>query len=53
MLYSFAELFVYPSLYEGFGLPVVEALRGAGILIPEVAVATVLGPSNPAKTCAG
>ena len=25
-LYSHAELFVYPSLYEGFGLPVLEAM---------------------------
>jgi len=25
-LYSHAEAFVYPSLYEGFGLPVVEAM---------------------------
>ena len=25
-LYSHAELFLYPSLYEGFGLPVVEAM---------------------------
>src|SRR5262249_2125471 len=25
-LYSLAELFVYPSMYEGFGLPVVEAM---------------------------
>ncbi|HXV61760.1 MAG TPA: glycosyltransferase family 1 protein [Vicinamibacteria bacterium] len=25
-LYSHAELFVYPSLYEGFGFPVVEAM---------------------------
>jgi glycosyltransferase involved in cell wall biosynthesis len=25
-LYSAADLFVYPSLYEGFGLPVVEAM---------------------------
>jgi glycosyltransferase involved in cell wall biosynthesis len=25
-LYSAAELFVFPSLYEGFGLPVVEAM---------------------------
>jgi glycosyltransferase involved in cell wall biosynthesis len=25
-LYSLAELFVYPSLYEGFGLPVLEAM---------------------------
>jgi glycosyltransferase involved in cell wall biosynthesis len=25
-LYSLAEMFVFPSLYEGFGLPVVEAM---------------------------
>jgi radical SAM superfamily enzyme YgiQ (UPF0313 family) len=25
-LYSLAEMFVYPSIYEGFGLPVVEAM---------------------------
>ena len=26
-LYNLVDLFVYPSLYEGFGLPVIEALR--------------------------
>ncbi|MBU4328262.1 MAG: glycosyltransferase family 4 protein, partial [Proteobacteria bacterium] len=26
-LYSHAALFVYPSLYEGFGLPLLEAMR--------------------------
>ena len=43
-LYSMAELFVYPSLYEGFGLPVLEALAcGAAVVtsnnssMPEVA----------------
>lgn len=42
-LYSLAELFVYPSLYEGFGLPVLEALAcGAAVVtannssLPEV-----------------
>ncbi len=25
-LYTFAELFVYPSLYEGFGMPILEAM---------------------------
>lgn len=26
-LYSIADLFVYPSIYEGFGLPVLEAMQ--------------------------
>lgn len=26
-LYTFAELFVYPSVYEGFGYPVLEAMQ--------------------------
>ena len=26
MLYNCADLFVYPSLYEGFGLPPLEAM---------------------------
>jgi glycosyltransferase involved in cell wall biosynthesis len=33
-LYSLAELFVYPSTYEGFGLPPLEALAcGAKVLV--------------------
>ncbi|MDX6721227.1 MAG: hypothetical protein QOJ63_3481 [Solirubrobacteraceae bacterium] len=43
-LYAGCELFCYPSLYEGFGLPVLEAMRaGAPVLtsnvssLPEVA----------------
>jgi glycosyltransferase involved in cell wall biosynthesis len=27
LLYSGAEIFVFPSLYEGFGLPILEAMR--------------------------
>ncbi|MFH1390646.1 MAG: glycosyltransferase family 1 protein [Candidatus Margulisiibacteriota bacterium] len=26
LLYNLAELFIYPSLYEGFGLPILEAM---------------------------
>jgi glycosyltransferase involved in cell wall biosynthesis len=43
-LYGLAEIFVYPSLYEGFGLPVLEAMAcGAPVItsnvssLPEVA----------------
>lgn len=43
-LYGAAEIFVYPSLYEGFGLPVLEAMAcGAPVItsnvssLPEVA----------------
>ncbi|HVP31340.1 MAG TPA: glycosyltransferase family 1 protein [Myxococcota bacterium] len=35
-LYSQCELFVYPSLYEGFGLPPLEAMAcGAPVLVPD------------------
>jgi glycosyltransferase involved in cell wall biosynthesis len=48
-LYSAAELFLYPSLYEGFGLPVLEAMAcGAPVItsstssLPEVAGAAAV-----------
>ncbi len=54
-LYSGAELFVLPSLYEGFGLPVLEAMQcGCPVVtsnrssIPEVAgkAALMIDPEN-------
>jgi len=49
-LYRAADAFVYPSLYEGFGLPVIEAMvRGIPTVasntsaVPEVAGDTTLG----------
>ena len=56
LLYSRASVFFYPSLYEGFGLPVIEAMAcGAPVIstnrssIPEVAgdSAILLDPDDP------
>jgi glycosyltransferase involved in cell wall biosynthesis len=55
-LYSAASLFVFPSLYEGFGLPVLEAMAcGTPVVcsnlssLPEVAgeAALLVDPTNP------
>jgi anaerobic magnesium-protoporphyrin IX monomethyl ester cyclase len=44
-LYSLAEMFVYPSLFEGFGLPVIEAMAcGTPVITGRVsALAEVAG----------
>jgi len=60
-LYSGAELFAFPSRYEGFGLPALEALAcGAPVLccdtssLPEVVGATALRVTpTPAALAAG
>ena len=43
-LYSLAEMFVFPSLYEGFGLPVVEAMAcGTPVITGHVAALAEVG----------
>lgn len=61
-LYNLARVFVYPSLYEGFGLPVVEALScGTPVVttavssLPEVAgdAAVLVDPLDSAAIAVG
>lgn len=58
-LYSGAEAFIYPSLYEGFGLPVLEAMQcGAPVIcannssLPEVGgkAAVYIGGKDETET---
>lgn len=55
-LYSKSEIFVYPSFYEGFGIPILEALKSNALVatsntssLPEVAgdAALLFEPNNP------
>jgi glycosyltransferase involved in cell wall biosynthesis len=61
-LYKEAAVFVYPSLYEGFGLPVLEALSyGTPVVtsnvssLPEVAgrAALLIDPQDPKSIASG
>ncbi len=57
-LYSLSELFVYPSFYEGFGFPILEAMAcGVPVItsnrssLPEIAnnAAYLINPNRPAE----
>lgn len=38
LLYSLAEVFIYPSLYEGFGIPILEAMAcGTPVIVSNTA----------------
>lgn len=59
-LYSAAECFVYPSLYEGFGMPPLEAMAcGTPVIasragaLPEVVgnSGLLIEPTNPGQIC--
>ena len=59
-LYQACHVFVFPSLYEGFGLPVVEAMRcGAAVIASDVSSLPELvrdaearfDPSSPEAIC--
>ena len=61
-LYSGAAVFVFPSIYEGFGLPVLEAMScGAPVVtsnvssLPEIAgdAAVLVNPNEPSEICRG
>jgi glycosyltransferase involved in cell wall biosynthesis len=47
-LYHYAQAFVYPSLYEGFGLPVLEAMYSSSYVVTSSvsSLPEVLGPGG-------
>ena len=53
-LYTEADIFAYPSLYEGFGLPVLEALsHGLPVLTTDCGALGELASGGGCQTCDG
>lgn len=61
-LYSLSSIFVYPSFYEGFGFPIIEAMsQGVPVItsnrssLPEIAkqAAYLINPNNPSEIAGG
>ena len=61
LLYNLADIFIYPSLYEGFGLPIIEAMAcgtpviaGNNSSLPEAAgnAGIFIDPRNKDELCA-
>ena len=49
-IYSLAEMFVFPSVYEGFGLPVVEAMAcGTPVITADVSALAEVGGNAVAR----
>lgn len=48
-LFSHADLFIFPSLYEGFGFPVLEAMNHSVLLVTSniSSLPEILGPEYP------
>ena len=47
IFYTMAEVFVYPSLYEGFGLPVLEAMAcGTPVITSDISSLPEIGDSS-------
>jgi len=52
-LYQAADLFVLPSLYEGFGFPLLEAMAGGGVVLATDTPAVRELAGHSALLCAG
>ncbi|MGQ0736875.1 MAG: glycosyltransferase family 4 protein [Acidobacteriota bacterium] len=50
VIYNLAELFVFPSLYEGFGLPVVEAMACGTPVVTANSSSLIEVAANAART---